>query len=119
MALEKHIKNELDETERREREDWAFEVALLMRNRFLAHEVFEEWFEGMITRQQWNQLISASPAMQNFRKTMFDRLIPNLDYIGLMSPRIRNYYDQEGLTQFLGGKNAAELTEQDMIADLD
>ena len=119
LALEEHIKNELDETERREREDWAFEVALLMRNRFLAHEVFEEWFEGMITRQQWNQLISASPAMQNFRKTMFDRLIPNLDYIGLMSPRIRNYYDQEGLTQFLGGKNAAELTEQDMIADLD
>jgi hypothetical protein len=33
-------------SERREREDWAFEVALLMRNRFLAYEVYEEHFEG-------------------------------------------------------------------------
>lgn len=118
LSLQRHIKEELDESERREREDWAFEVALLMRNRFLAHEVYEEWFEGMITRQKWNELLTASPAMQHFRKTMFDRLIPNLDYIGLMSPRIRSHYDREGLTKFLGGKNAAELTEQDMVADL-
>ncbi|HCP47460.1 MAG TPA: hypothetical protein DIU15_15570, partial [Deltaproteobacteria bacterium] len=28
--------------ERREREDWVFELALLMRNRFLAHEFYDE-----------------------------------------------------------------------------
>jgi hypothetical protein len=36
LALREHIKpQELSERERREREDWAFEVALLMRNRFM------------------------------------------------------------------------------------
>ena len=118
LALQNHIRNELSESERREREDWAFEVALLMRNRFLAHEVYEEWFEGMISRKQWNDVVTRSPAMQHFRKNMFDRLIPNLEYIGLMSPRIRGYYEREGLLQFAGGKNASELSENDMIADL-
>jgi hypothetical protein len=46
VALREHFRKQLTEAERREREDWAFEVALLMRNRFMAYEVYEEWFEG-------------------------------------------------------------------------
>ncbi len=118
LALKNHIRNELDESERSEREDWAFEVALLMRNRFLAHEVYEEWFEGMITRKQWNETVTGSPAMLHFRQNMFDRLIPNLEYIGLMSPRIRKDYEKEGPLKFIGGKNASQLSEQDMVSDL-
>jgi len=34
LALRTHYQEALSESERREREDWAFEVALLMRNRF-------------------------------------------------------------------------------------
>jgi len=51
LALRDHICEHLSDRERREREDWAFEVALLMRNRFLMHEVYEEWFEGLMSRQ--------------------------------------------------------------------
>ncbi len=118
LALRDHFKNHISESERIEREDWAFEVAILMRNRFLAHEVYEEWFEGMMSRQQWNDAVTNSPAMQYFRKNMFDRLIPNLDYLGLMSPRIRRQYEREGLLQYVGGKNASQLSENDMVADL-
>ncbi len=39
LALREHINHHLSESERREREDWSFEVALLMRNRFMAYEV--------------------------------------------------------------------------------
>ena len=46
LALRDHIEAALATPSEREREDWAFEVALLMRNRFLAYEVYEEWFEG-------------------------------------------------------------------------
>ena len=63
-------------TERQDREDWAFEVALLMRNRFMAHEVYEEWFEGRLTRSQWNEVMLESPFMKEFRQIMFKRLIP-------------------------------------------
>jgi hypothetical protein len=49
VALREHFTTELTRERAREREDWAFEVALLMRNRFLAYEVYEEWFEGLLT----------------------------------------------------------------------
>ncbi len=118
LALHDHIKHELSEQERQEREDWAFEVALLMRNRFMGHEVYEEQFEGLMTRRQWNKFITESPAMQRFRNQMFKRLIPNLSHIGLMTPRMRKHYEQAGLWKFTTGKNASELTEQDWMADL-
>lgn len=118
LALREFFKNELSESERREREDWAFEVALLMRNRFMGHEVYEEMYEGLMTRHQWNRFILESPAMRRFRTLMFKRLIPNLEHIGLLSPRMQKHYENAGLWQFAGGKNATQLTEQDLINDL-
>ncbi len=118
LALRDHLRTGLTPAEHREREDWAFEVALLMRNRFMGHEVYEEMFEGQMTRRQWNEFILASPAMRDFRQQMFKRLIPNLDYIGLLTPRMRKHYEAAGLWQFTGGKNASELSEADLLADL-
>jgi len=118
LALREHILKELSDAERREREDWAFEVALLMRNRFMGHEVYEEKYQGLMSRRQWNRFILESPAMQRFRTLMFKRLIPNLDYIGLLTPRVRKHYEDAGLWQFVGGKNASQLSEKDLLADL-
>lgn len=118
LALKEHFDKGLTAAERREREDWAFEVSLLMRNRFMGHEVYEEMFEGLMTRRQWNEFILNSPAMKRFRHQMFKRLIPNLNYIGLLSPRMRRHYEEAGLWEFAQGKNASELTEKDLLADL-
>ena len=60
---------------RREREDWAFEVALLLRNRFLAHEFYDEHYAHEMTRKQWNALVMDSNMMALFRRTMFKRII--------------------------------------------
>jgi len=119
LALREHFQNHLTDRERREREEWSFEIALLMRNRFMAHEVYEEWFEGILTRGEWDRFISASPGMAEFRHVMFNRLIPNLNYIGLLSPRMRQYYEDAGLMHFAHGLNATELTGDGMIRDLD
>ena len=89
LALQAPLLATLSDAEIREREDWAFEVALLMRNRFLAHEVYEEWFGHRLRRRQWDEVITELPLMREFRRLMFKRLIPNLEYIGLFSPRIR------------------------------
>jgi hypothetical protein len=118
LALRDHIRNKLSDAERREREDWAFEVSLLMRNRFMGHEVYEEMFEGLMTRRQWNKFILESPAMRRFRHTMFKRLIPNLDYIGLLTPRMQKYYQEAGLWDFRGGKNATQISEEEMVSEL-
>lgn len=119
LALREHITKELSESERREREDWAFEVALLMRNRFMAFEVYEEWFEGTMTRGQWKAFVTEVPGMQLFRQVMFTRLVPNLREIGLLSPRIMPHYDRAGLACYFDGRSADKLTAEDMFKDLD
>jgi hypothetical protein len=115
LALKRHFA-ELSGSELREREDWTFEVACLMRDRFLAHEIHDEWFGGRLKRSDWDRIISSSPFMQDFRQIMFKRLVPNLEYIGIFSPRIREHYDKVGLTRYAGGRNASELTAEDLLA---
>jgi hypothetical protein len=119
LALREHITKTLNQSERNEREDWAFEVALLMRNRFLAYEVYEEWFEGRISREHWRTLMIESLGMQEFRSTMFARLVPNLREIGLMTARIIPRYEEVGLMKYFGGAAADRLTGKAMIAELD
>jgi len=115
LALKRHFA-ELDPRELREREDWTFEVACLMRDRFLAHEIYDEWFAGLMKRSDWDKVISGSPFLTQFRQIMFRRLIPNLEYIGIFSPRIRAHYEKVGLTQYAGGRNASQLTAEDLLA---
>ena len=119
LALRQHVKEELVESERREREDWAFEVALLMRNRFMAYEVYEEWFEGRLPRAKWREFITRTPGMNEFRQVMFSRLVPNLREIGLMSARILPRYERAGLMKYFTGAAADTLTGEQMIGELD
>jgi hypothetical protein len=119
LALKEHFRTELSDAERQEREDWAFEVALLMRNRFLAYEVYEEWAEGRVSRANWRRLVYASPGLEDFRRTMFTRLVPNLREIGLLSPRIQPAYERAGLMKYFGGSAAPDITGEAMIEELD
>ena len=43
--------------ELRDREDWAFELSLLLRNRFLAHEFYDEYYGHLMSRRAWNQRV--------------------------------------------------------------
>ncbi len=119
LALREHITTQLSERERQEREDWAFEVALLMRNRFMAYEVYDEWFAGRMPRSVWRTFINQSPSMREFRHVMFNRLMPNLREIGLLTARIRPRYEQAGLLRYSEGAAAPDLTAQQMLRDLD
>ncbi len=119
LALREHIREHLSDSERREREDWAFEVALLMRNRFMAYEVFEERFEGAITRAQWREFVLRAPGMERFRQVMFSRLVPNLREIGLLGQRVHERYAEAGLMRYIGGAAADTLSGEGMLAELD
>jgi len=117
-ALREHFTKHLTDRERQEREDWAFEVALLMRNRFAAYEVYEEWFEGRMTRADWRNVVYRSKGMEEFRTVMFSRLVPNLREIGLLSPRIMPRYEEVGLMRYFDGAAADKLTAEKLLADL-
>jgi len=117
-ALREHFTKHITERERKEREDWSFEVALLMRNRFAAYEVYEEWFEGLITRAQWREVVYRSKGMEDFRTVMFSRLVPNLREIGLLTPRIIPRYEEVGLMKYFGGLAADKLSAEKLLSDL-
>lgn len=115
----KDFYHQLPEPDRREREDWAYEVAVLMRNRFLAHEFYDEFYGHTMTRKQWDTLILSSTYMQNFRKTMFRRLVPNLKRIGLLTDRIRPHYAALGLLEWEHERAAPDISACDLIRDSD
>ena len=118
VALREHFTRELSERERAEREDWAFEIAMLMRNRFLAHEVYEEWFEGTgVSRAAWRTFAERAPGMEQFRLTMFSRMVPNLREIGLLSDRIRPRYERVGLARYFGGRAADVISAEDILEE--
>jgi hypothetical protein len=119
LALREHITAQLTDKERQEREDWAFEVALLMRNRFMLYEVYEEWFEHKMSRQQWREFVTQVPGMNEFRQVCFSRLVPNLREIGLLTPRILPAYEKAGLAQYMYGVAADKLSGDQMIRELD
>jgi len=116
LALRPLYTGGLTEKERREREDWAFEVVILMRNRFLAHELYEEGFAHRLSRREWNAFMHEMPGMSLFRKVMFKRLVPNLRAIGLLTPRIMPRYAKAGLAEFFDLPSSDKLTPEDMVA---
>jgi len=116
LALQRYYREGLSEKELKEREDWAFETSVLMRNRFLAHEVYEEYYAHAMSRRAWDQAVLESPFMVRFRTNLFRRIVPNLKRIGLLGPRIRPYYEQLGLLDFEHGKAAPELTVEELWA---
>ncbi len=105
----------LSPRERREREDWVFELTLLMRNRFLAHEIYDEYWAHAMSRRQWDELVKQSGLMTLFRRTMFKRIIPNIARIGLLSDRVRPRYAELGILQFESERDATRMSAADLL----
>ncbi len=116
LSLREFYTQELSERDRREREDWAFETSVLMRNRFLAHEFYDEYYGHIMKRSEWDRLVLSSEFMSRFRVNMFRRIVPNLKRIGLLTDRIRPYYEDLGLLVWEGEKAAPDLTEGELLA---
>ena len=88
----------------------------MMRNRFLAHELYEEDFAHRMSRRDWNEFTNDMPGMVLFRKVMFKRLVPNLRAIGLLTPRIMPRYADIGLADFVNLSASDELSDSEIIA---
>ncbi|MCS6984317.1 MAG: ferritin-like domain-containing protein [Leptospiraceae bacterium] len=115
-ALRDYYTKEVSETLRREREDWAYEIAVMLRNRFLFYEIRDKYFAGRISRKGWEKMILESEIMREFRRVLFSRLIPNLKAIGLLTDRIRPKYEQLGVIEFEHMKSADRLSLAELLA---
>jgi len=78
--------DDLTAAERREREDFVVEAAWLMRDRFLAHELWERL--GIPDGDGLADSIR-TPMLQLFQRVLFAKITPNLTKIGLLSAPLR------------------------------
>ena len=115
LALKEQYTEKLPERQQRERQDWAFEMALLLRNRFLLQEFYDEYFAHAMSRDEWNRRMQESPQMRTFRTRLFKRIVPNLKRINLLPDRLRPHYGKIGLLDFENGLAAPELTASDLL----
>jgi hypothetical protein len=85
---------QLSEKERDEREEFLVEACYLMRDRFLAEEV---WDTLGLPVEECVAHTDRSDWMEKFRSHLFTRIVPNVKQIGLWGPRIRRAYAHMGI----------------------
>ncbi|HEV8320962.1 MAG TPA: ferritin-like domain-containing protein [Myxococcota bacterium] len=87
----------MPERERREREDFIYEASVMMRNRFLAEEV---WLEMGLPLARCVELVENAEATKAYRQLLFSRMVPNLKQLGLLSDRLRGRFAELDILQF-------------------
>jgi hypothetical protein len=115
-ALRDFYTKECSESVRRDREDWAYEVTIMLRNRFMFTEFHEEYFAHKMSKDNWIKMVLNSEVMAEFRRSLFSRLIPNLKAIGLLSDRIKPKYEALGILKYENGLSADKLSLNELLA---
>ncbi len=96
LSLKDHY-DDMKESERLEREDFVYESAVLMRDRFLFDQVWEKL--GMPV-EECKELTLTSESQRLFRQLLFAKIVPAVKRCGLLSPRQRSRFEELGILQF-------------------
>jgi hypothetical protein len=88
---------EQPESVKREREDFVFEAARLMRDRFLFQEVWEK--TGLPTKQCMEIALNNQGQVM-FRQLLFAKIVPAIKKMDLLSERQRMRFAELGILQF-------------------
>jgi hypothetical protein len=89
--------NDVAEAERNEREDFVYEAAVLMRDRFLYDQVWEKM--GMPVAECKRIALQSSSQMM-FRQMLFSKIVPAIKKMGLLSDRQRERFAALGILHF-------------------
>ena len=88
---------DMPEHERRDREEFVCEAAELMRDRFLQSEV---WERMGLPVDECETFMRESDAQRFFRAQLFGKVVPNVKRIGLLTPYVRERFEQLGILQY-------------------
>ncbi|MGH9297500.1 MAG: ferritin-like domain-containing protein [Acidimicrobiales bacterium] len=108
LALQDYYE-ELSGTEIRERQEFAFEAAVRMRDRFLQQEV---WDRMGVSPKDVIPLTLAAPDRAAFQVMLFSKIVPNLKKLGLLDAGdgwLRQKFTELGAIQF---ENWADTEEE-------
>ena len=92
---------ELSDAELRERQEFAFEAAVRMRDRFLQQEVWDRM--GIDKRKVMNMMLQIPPEEMIFQQMLFSKIVPNCKKLGLLDASdqwLRHRFEEIGVIQF-------------------
>ncbi|HZP43357.1 MAG TPA: ferritin-like domain-containing protein [Candidatus Binatia bacterium] len=104
---------QLTDAERDQREEFVVEACYLMRDRFLADEVWETLGLPVEECVGW---VEASQTMREFRSRLFTRIVPTIKAIGLWGPKIRRAYSNMGIIGFADVDSEALARDDERVA---
>jgi hypothetical protein len=113
---------ELTEAEIRERQEFAFEAAVRMRDRLFQQEVWHRM--GVDVAKTVKALMSAPPEDMVFQQMLFSKIVPNCKKLGLLdagSGWLRDRFTEIGVIQFEDHVDTSEEYEtfETVARDLD
>jgi len=118
----KECYDEMTDAEMKDRQEFAFEAAIRMRDRFMQQEVWERM--GVDVRKVI-PLVLADPTRAVFQSMLFSKIVPNCKKLGLLDRNdkwLRHRFEEMGVIQFEDWADtgeeftAFELTEADKMA---
>ena len=109
LSLRDHYRD-FPEREVREREDFVYEAAVLMRDRFLFQEV---WDKLGLPVEECCQIALNNQGQRLFRQMLFSKIVPAIKKIGLLSDRQRERFHALGILQFENAEDPIEALERE------
>ncbi|MBO0802712.1 MAG: ferritin-like domain-containing protein [Nocardiopsaceae bacterium] len=113
LALRDYYK-QLTSAERADREEFVVEGCYLMRNRFIAREVYETL--GLDV-EECVEFSEQSEVQQIFRKLLFSRIVPCVKDIGLWGPKVQHAYVDLGVIDAADSDLDALMRDDEEIAE--
>jgi hypothetical protein len=102
-----------------ERQQFAFEAAVRMRDRFLQQEV---WDRMDVPVKEAIELVMRTPARQMFQMMLFSKVVPNCKKLGLLDRNdkwLRHRFEEIGVIQFEDWVDTGEEYESFALTDAD
>jgi len=101
---------ELSAAEMRERQEFAFEAAIRMKDRMLMQEV---WERLEVPTKDVLKIVSQAPERDDFQILLFSKIVPNLRKLGLLDAAdgwLRGKFTEMGAIAF---EHLSDSTEED------
>ncbi len=102
---------QLTQSERDEREEFVIEACYLMRDRFLAEEVYQNLG---FNAAELIEMLKRGDMMTRFQQRLFSRIVPTVKDIGLWGPKVQKAFADLGVMSF-SQLNPDELIESDQV----
>lgn len=80
-----------------DREDFIVESSRLLRDRFLAQEV---WATVGLPQRECEEAANGSQMLQIFRRLLFSKIVPNVKRLGLLTPRVRKGFEELDVIEY-------------------